>query len=160
LAGLVVGCGSSGSPSSTTSSASTSASAPSPSTTAASPDDAAAIKAVYEKFFNSATPTSQSIPLLQNGATFASAVEAQAKSPLSKGSTVKVSAVKVNNASFAVVTFSVLINGSPVLNDQHGFAVKQNGSWKVAATTFCGLVSLSGKTPPACLDAKATALPG
>ena len=47
----------------------------------------------------------------------------------------------------------------PLLPDADGYAVRINGSWKVAATTFCSLLTLQGDSAPACKDPSVTALP-
>lgn len=124
-----------------------------------SPQDQAAVTANFTRFFDTKTPQSEAITLLQNGPVFATVIAEQAASPQSKGSSVSVSKVNVISPDKATVTFSVLINGQPVLPNQGGWAVKQDGRWKVAAQTFCGLVSMGGPTPAACADPKNTALP-
>jgi hypothetical protein len=45
------------------------------------------------------------------------------------------------------VTFDILLNGTPVLTKQTGTAVLENGTWKVSASEFCGLLSLEGYKP-------------
>ena len=69
-----------------------------------------------------------------------------------------VSNVSVLSPNRASVTFSIIYGGKPVVANQGGWAVK-DGTWKVAGTTFCGLVSLSGTTPIACHTVKGTSLP-
>lgn len=153
------------SPPGTTTPASTSSAPTSPPTSAASSGpaltgEAAAVKTAFEKFFALDTPQAEAVTLLQNGPTFTAVIAEQAASPLSKGSSIQVTGVSGVTATKAAVTFTVLINGSPVLSGQGGWAVKEGGRWKVAATTFCTLVSLGGSMPTPCMDAKATALPG
>jgi hypothetical protein len=43
------------------------------------------------------------------------------------------------------------VNDNPTaVPDQTGYAVYQAGKWKVAKTTFCTLVGMSGTTPKEC----------
>jgi hypothetical protein len=65
----------------------------------------------------------------------------------------------MQSAHVAKVTFTVTIDGSPMLPGASGYAVNDAGSWKMAATTFCELVTLEGTAPESCKDPKQTALP-
>lgn len=120
--------------------------------------DAVAVKLVYQKFFNPKTPIAVKPALLQDGLAFVKAIHDQSSTAYAKGSSVSVSNVTVLSPNRASVTFSIIYGGKPVVANQGGWAVKE-GTWKVAGTTFCGLVSLSGTTPAACMTAKATSLP-
>jgi hypothetical protein len=53
----------------------------------------------------------------------------------------------------------VYSNGKPALPGASGLAVRQGGKWKVAAQTFCQLLTLQGDAPHACNDPKITAVP-
>jgi hypothetical protein len=122
------------------------------------------IKSNWMAFFNAKTPTSQRVKLLQNGQQFATVLAQQAKNPMASGSSAQVSSVTVTSPSQAEVTYSVLVSGSPVLKDQKGVAVKQDGTWKVGDQSFCGLLTMEngGKTsglPAACHSAGASASP-
>ena len=158
----------SNSPPTKTATSSAQTSKPEPSTSPASPStqssrvggDASDITSVYQRFFNVKTPVAISTGLLQDGPAFASYLAAQAKSPASHGLRVTVSNVVVNSPNKATVTFSVLLNGSPVLANQTGYAVRQGGQWKVAGDTYCGLLAAQGAPPPMCSTPAATALPG
>jgi hypothetical protein len=121
--------------------------------------DVAAIKSAYVKFFNPATSLQESASLLQDGAAFKDALAAQAKTTQAKTASATVSKVTAKTPNTAVVTFTILISGSPVLKDTPGYAVREKGVWKVAGTTFCGLLVLNGGAPAACNTAAATSLP-
>jgi hypothetical protein len=121
--------------------------------------DAAAIKDAYVKLFAISTPLNTSVSLLQDGVDFRGTLEAQSKTALAKQASVTVSAVKVTSANRATVTFTVLLNNSPVLPNQSGYAVREGGHWKVAGATFCGLLTAQGNPPAACKKAVATSLP-
>ncbi|MDP9092517.1 MAG: hypothetical protein M3N95_06120 [Actinomycetota bacterium] len=122
--------------------------------------DIAAIKSAYIAFFDPKTDLQKSLSLLQDGADFKTAVVSQGNSSYAQQASVSVSKVVVTSADKATVTFSVLLNKSPVLPNQTGYSVRQGGVWKVAGATFCGLLAAQGTPPPACSKPAATSLPG
>lgn len=137
---LVAGCGgSSGSHANT-------------STTSATKATVAQIDKNWIAFFNPSTPTSNTVSLLQNGSKFASAINAQAKSPFAKESSVTVSSTKLTSPTTATVTFTLKIAGQPVpgLKNATGTAIKTGNTWQVADSTFCKLLKLQGPAPAAC----------
>jgi hypothetical protein len=157
LAAAVAACSSSSSSPSTTSSSSpattaASSSAPASSSTASA---AAEIKANWEKFFNSSTPTSERVALLQNGSKFTAAITALAKLPLASGIGSTVTAVTVKTPTTAVVTYNITGAGSTLLSGQSGTAVYQDGTWKVGDASLCALFKLvpGGTVPSACSSA-------
>lgn len=124
--------------------------------------DAATVAAVtnaYAKLFAPNTPEAVSISLLQDGAAFKSALKQQGTSQLAQNSAAKVSKVTLQSPNTAKVVFTILVNGKAMLTDQPGYAVRQNGTWKVAGRTFCALLTLQGSPPPACSTPAATSLP-
>jgi hypothetical protein len=54
----------------------------------------------------------------------------------------KVIGVTVLSPAQAKVTYNILLSGKPVLTNQSGTAVLQDGTWKVGAASFCGLLAL------------------
>lgn len=93
--------------------------------------------------------------LVEDGSQFGSIIRSQAGSSLATGATAKVSKVTVVSPTQAKVTYTILLDGQPVLKNQSGVAVFQNGKWKVGAASFCGLLTLEngGSTknlPAAC----------
>jgi hypothetical protein len=89
-----------------------------------------------------------------------SVISAQAGSGLASQATAKVTKVTVTSPTQAKVTYTILLSGSPVLKNQAGVAVLQDGTWKVGLASFCGLLALenSGDTsslPTACKSAAA-----
>ena len=60
----------------------------------------------------------------------------------------RVDAVRLVSSERALVTFSILANGSPKLGDQQGGAVRVNGRWVVSQATYCGVVALVGVSCP------------
>jgi hypothetical protein len=118
-----------------------------------------AIAANWAAFFNAKTPAAKRVTLLQDGQEFAPVINAQAGSSLASQASASVSRVTVTKpASQASVAYSILISGQPALSNQSGTAVYQDGTWKVGASSFCGLLALEsgGSTtslPAACKTA-------
>jgi len=118
----------------------------SPAQPATGPAAAAAVKAMWQTFFNGAVPIPRRLDLLQDGQQFASFVHSQAKTSL--GSLVlaasgKVSAVRLQPPGHASVTYSILLGGKTVAKNLSGTAVYITGRWQVAVTTFCALVHVA-----------------
>jgi hypothetical protein len=136
--------------------ASPSASA-SPSQAASGPAAMAAVKAMWQTFFNGAVPIPRRLELLQNGQQFATFVRSQEKTSLGSlvlSASAKVSSVTLQPSGQASVTYTVLLGGKPLAKNLVGAAVYVGGSWKVAVTTFCGMLHVAyGKAshlPAAC----------
>ncbi|MGV9675941.1 hypothetical protein ACWDSJ_11740 [Nocardia sp. NPDC003482] len=122
-------------------------------TSAAGQADAATTKAItdaFVTFFNASTPVDQRVASVEKGQDFAAVLQGAAANPQAQGTTATVSAVKLVDATHANVTYTLLMGGNPVLPDQTGQAVKEGSAWKVAAATFCALLSLQGGASPAC----------
>jgi hypothetical protein len=113
----------------------------------------AQIRGAWERFFAGSTPASEKEALLEHGSLLAPAIEAQAKSPLAKSSSAKVTNVTLNGPAKATVTYTILLGGKPALQHQQGTAVKSGSSWKVGLASFCRLLSLQGPAPKACSGA-------
>jgi hypothetical protein len=164
LAVTVAACSSSSSSTSATSSGSSSAAASSPaatgssapasssSGTAGSSAAVAAITANWEAFFDGKTSAAKKISLLQNGSTFAAIITAQAGSGLASSAGAKVTAVVVNTATSATVSYDITLSGATALSGQTGTSVYQGGIWKVGDVSFCQLLKLenSGTAPSVC----------
>jgi hypothetical protein len=116
---------------------------------------AAQITANWEKFFNSSTPLSQRVALLQNGPSFSSAIDSFSKLPLAGGIGAKVTGVTVTSATSATVTYSIVSGSTTLLGGQSGTAVYQAGTWKVGDASLCNLFKLvpGGSLPAACNSA-------
>lgn len=152
LAASVTGCSSDDSDDSASSETTTSAAA---TTTAAADLDAAGkqeITDAYVTFFNGTSPVDVRVGLVENGDTFRPALEGMAADPRASATTVTVAAVEGVDETNANVTYTLLMGGTPVMPDQGGQAVNQDGTWKVAAATFCALLSVQGggTLPPGC----------
>lgn len=166
---LVAGCSSSGggahkssssTPASSSSTPVTTPSSPAPSAsgTPADPATRKAVSDAYAAFFGYKSTLAQSQAALQHGASFHQTLVEQGKSSLADKSTATVNSVRVAG-DLAYVTFTISENGQPLLAKTPGYAVRENGTWKVAAKTFCALLTLQGSAPAACSDPSITALP-
>jgi hypothetical protein len=113
----------------------------------------------WNTFFNSATPNSKRVQLLQNGSQFSSAISAFASSPLAAAVTSKVDSVTVTSATAAKVKYDLSALGTTVASGASGTSVLQDGTWKVGDDVFCGLLSqaksagLTIPVPSACSSA-------
>ncbi len=153
-------CSSSGSSSTTAPPSATATSVPvgsptavsAPPSTTSTANAAAEITANWEKFFDSSTSVSQKASLLENGPTFSSAIKSFTQLPLANGIGAKVTAVVVNSATTATVSYNIVAGGSTLLANQTGKAVYQDGVWKVGDATLCSLFKLipGGSVPSAC----------
>jgi hypothetical protein len=150
------------SPSSHAASATPAPTAPASATPAASsaptsgPAAEQSIKANWTAFFNPKTTAAQKVGLLQNGSQFAAVLQAQANNPQGATSSSKVTKVTITSPSQATVTYEILLSGTPVLTNQKGIVVYQEGTWKVGVASFCGLLALQGaksSLPAACKSA-------
>jgi hypothetical protein len=99
------------------------------------------------------------VTVLQHGSAFSPTLAGQAKAAAAQKLAATVSKVNLASPNVADVTFTLTSNGSPLLPNTHGKAVREGGTWKVAAETFCALLGLQGTPPAVCKDPKMTALP-
>lgn len=158
------GCGSSGSTAGAGTTApgagGTRAPAATAGTSAAPASVRGAVTKAYAEFFGYKTPASVAEKYLQHGSVFAKTLAAQAEQGLQQRLTARVTKVSMLSPDTAAVTFTLLGNGKPLLPNASGNAVREGGTWKVAAKTFCGLLQLQSTPPKACSDPRVTALPG
>jgi hypothetical protein len=127
--------------------------------TAADATTTAAVTSTFVTLFNGSAPITQRLALLQNQSAFASALAAEASSPLITQTSATVSKVSLVNAKQANVTYTLALSGVPALKDQVGIAILDGSTWKVAAATFCALLTGAGQALPACTQASVTAIP-
>ena len=121
---------------------------------------ATAITTAYIRFFDSTVAQAQKLGLIQDGAEFSQAISQESTSEFAKSESVQVTKVGVNSANKATVIFTVVRDGSPALANQTGYAVLEDGKWKVAGATFCNVLATQGAVPPVCKTLRATTLPG
>ena len=108
------------------------------------------IKAAYLGFFSTTGSFADHAALLEDGTKPSSPIQAtHFVGRSSDAISASVSKVTLQGASKAKVIFSThysIYN----LNDRTGYAVLQDGKWKVASETVCGLVAIWGSPWPAC----------
>jgi len=165
LATGLVGCSSSGgngSPETTGSAGGgTCASIPSVAGVPASGSAQKAVEKTFSLFFSTATSLRKSIAVLQHGDVFCPALLAVNNTSYGKQKTsATVASVRVTKPNVAAVKFTIRVAGQVVLPNAKGYAVRDGGEWKVAAQTFCQLLTLEGTAPKECKDKSMTALPG
>ena len=110
---------------------------------ATGPAAAAAVKAMWQRFFNGAVPIPSRLQLLQGGQRFASFVHSQANTAIGGlilQATATVSSVTLQPPGQAGVVFNILLNGKSFENNLQGTAVYVAGHWKVAESSFCSLL--------------------
>jgi len=130
----------------------------SPAQPSTGPAAEAAVRAMWQTFFNGAVPIPRRLGLLQNGQRFASFVHSEEKTSVGTlvlSASARVSRVTLQPASAATVIYTILLGGKPLAKNLSGTAVYTGGSWKVADSTFCSLLHLAyGKSshviPAAC----------
>jgi hypothetical protein len=160
--GALAGCTSSKSasaPTTTGASSSGGASSATSSAAAAGSADEQAIRTAYTNFLNPASSVDKSVSLLQDGEAFRSTLSQATTESLAKSAGVTVSKVTLDSPNKATVVYTILLGGSPVLTNSTGYAVRENGTWKVSGATFCALLTLQITPPPACSLAAATSVP-
>jgi hypothetical protein len=163
-AALVLGgCSSSGGKSSRTGGPSLPASVTLPTSAPATPSgrpaDAAvtsAVRKAYSTFFSSNSSAAASQAALQHGSAFHAVLAEESKSSYAQKTSVDVLGVRLASADVANVSYTLHTSGISLPST--GKAVRENGTWKVAAQTFCALLALQGSKPKPCTDPAVIAL--
>jgi hypothetical protein len=119
----------------------------------------AAVTAAYNTFFDPKSTDAQVTNSVQNGDALTGAVGNVDMSQYQGHSGVKVTKVVMQSPNVAKVTFDVSLDGQVILPNASGYAVKVGGDWKLAATTFCQLLTIEGTSTPLCKDPKETSFP-
>ena len=126
-------------------------------TTAAAPtttttlDAKTAIAANWEKFFSPSQTIEEREALLENGASYEQALIQRSNDPRQATASAKVKLVELTPPDQATVTYDVYLGDTVALPDAQGFAVLQDGVWKVSGESFCALMTLASTDPvPGC----------
>ncbi|MGN6608957.1 MAG: hypothetical protein ACTHMS_18340 [Jatrophihabitans sp.] len=122
------------------------------------PDVTAAVTKAYNAFFSPKTDLAGSEAALQHGMQFKATLEAEASSQYANQATIAITSVTPASADVADVKFTLKTSGLSLPVD--GKAVREDGTWKVAAVTFCGLLQAEGHAPKLCSDPAVVGLPG
>lgn len=104
----------------------------------------------WKTFFSGETDTQTRIQLLQHGQKFKKALQSFSQSDMAQKASASVNGIKLNDDKTATVSYTINIGGAPVLKGKTGKALYLDGTWKVGAAAFCGLIELSGNTPEPC----------
>ena len=113
----------------------------------------------WNTFFNSSTPNSKRVQLLENGSQFSAAIASLSGTPLASGLSSKVDSVSVTSSTKATVKYDLSAPGQTVANGATGSSVLQDGTWKVGDDVFCSLLTeaksagLTVPVPSACSSA-------
>jgi hypothetical protein len=156
----LAGCSSGGSKAGCCSDSPPMSSGPSTTASAGGAADAATTAAVgtaYTTFFNSKSSAAASEAALQHGSAFRAVLEKESTSKYAQRTSVSVMSVRLVSADVADVAYTLRTNG--ITLPSTGKAVRENGTWKVAAQTFCGLLALEGQKPKQCTDPNVAGLP-
>lgn len=122
----------------------------------ASPGVKQQVKANWQQFFSGTAQ--QRIALLQNGQQYATQLRALSANPLAKQLKAKVQSVKVQSPTTATVRYTLVLAGQPVLRNQTGVAIKQDGTWKIGIQSFQQLLRLQqGNLPSSASSASPSA---
>ena len=123
--------------------------------------DKKAVEKVFHLFFSTDTSFAKSMAVLQHGQEFCPSLAAVNNTSYGKQKTAAdVASVRLKRPEVAAVTFTIRVANQVVLPDAKGYAVVEDGNWKVAAVTFCQLLTLQGSAPSDCDDSDFIALPG
>jgi hypothetical protein len=137
----------------------TSTTLPGSSTTAAVEDPAVGIRVAFETFYDGAgTTVDAKIAVLQDGARYRSMLEDASANPQFQSLAIDIREIRLADdgecaglgasAPCAVVTHDLLVAGAPMLVAQDGIAVQVDGTWLVAASSWCAVVAIGGETCP------------
>lgn len=102
----------------------------------------AAVKAMWQTFFNGTVPIPRRLTLLQDSQKFAPFVRSEAKTALGAlvlAASAKVSKVALTGPGRASVTFTILLGTKAIAKNLTGTAVYSGGRWLVADSSFCEL---------------------
>jgi hypothetical protein len=151
---LLAACGSDKKAASSGSSSSSS----SATTTSGAPFDKAAaeaeITAAFGAFFNGTEGTKES--KLQQLAEPDKLKALYEENFTKNAATAAITTVKVNTITFgkdnasADVTYTILVSGTPALEDFGGSAVLKGGYWRLTTATFCDITYIGATQPEAC----------
>jgi hypothetical protein len=103
------------------------------------------LKANWATLFNSKTPHSKAVTLLENGSKLGPAVKDAAKIAAKEKTKESAKVTKITfgaDGTTATVIYTLFGNGAAILKNSSGTAVIQDGQWKVSQITFCTLVDL------------------
>jgi endonuclease/exonuclease/phosphatase family metal-dependent hydrolase len=123
------------------------------------PETAAAITTAFETLFDATTPTGEVLDLdsrlaaLEDGEQMRDQFRAmyEATKDLASRIKVRIDDITMTDATHAAVVYTLLLDGSAVLDHLPGTAVSEQGTWLVSLRTYCDVATTGADTiPPAC----------
>ena len=122
-----------------------------PTSTTTTIDAKTAIASNWEAFFSPSETIQQREALLENGPSYEQALIQRSQDPRQATAKAKVKSVELTPPDRATVTYDVYLGDTVALPDAQGFAVLQDGVWKVSGESFCALMTLASTDPvPGC----------
>jgi ABC-type glycerol-3-phosphate transport system substrate-binding protein len=105
----------------------------------------AKITAAWEKFFDPSIPPEQKKDIIQDYNALLPTLQTQTKNPQAQSIKAKVADVTLNGDKAATVRYDIVNSqdGTPLLPNASGQALKINDKWVVSEQTFCQLVKLA-----------------
>jgi hypothetical protein len=105
----------------------------------------AEITTAWQKAFDPSVPVDQKKDIFQDYNTLLPTLQTQTTNPQAAGIKAAVKDVTLQGDSSAQVTYDIVNakDGTPLLPNASGQAVKEAGKWKVSEQTFCSLIKLS-----------------
>jgi hypothetical protein len=118
------------------------------------PDDVAAaekeVTTNWETFFSADSDMDERADLLEDGDTLQPLMEAFAGDERQQQVRAVVNEVEFTSPEEATVRYALLLEKATAVPTASGVAVLEDGTWKVAKKTLCGLIELSGSPAPGC----------
>jgi hypothetical protein len=109
-----------------------------------------AIAAAYQAWLSSTTDADATAATIEGGEQLRDTLVALGSNrSLPPSISGRVVDVRLVGADHALVTFSILSDGAPLLDNQQGAALRVNGEWLVSRATFCSVISIIGTQCPA-----------
>lgn len=98
----------------------------------------------WEKFFDPSTSVEERLDLLEGGGRLRPVFEAFGGDERIRQVKANVKKVDFTSPTRANVTYDLTLEGRTAAPDTTGVSVDEDGTWKVSAKSFCGLVQQSG----------------
>lgn len=125
----------------------------------AAEDATEAIRAAFETFYDGAgTTVDAKVAVLEDGEQYRSMIEDASANPQFQSLTIDIREIRLAadsecagfgaTAPCAVVTHDLLVAGAPMLVAQESAAVEVDGTWLVAASSWCAVVAIGGESCP------------
>ena len=114
----------------------------------------AEITEAWEGLLNGENTLDQRVAYLEDGEELKELAEQQFSilGEQASASSGKVTEIVFEDDGTATVTYDILLNDVPALEDSVGTAVQVDGEWKFSKLTMCDLLSLAGQSPEECAD--------